>query len=173
MAQNQKSDDSDGVTPPITLLPGARLPMPSKRTSVFFVVLGGIGIGFAIAAIGYLAFGIHNHSIKINFPSSSSPYQPPIIETVHPDAPTVVEDYSVKIDKRFRSLATIEANTLERLATSEAEVAELRSKLAAAAKEQEDMSLRLEMLTRDFHRIPDTETHLFMPKSRDPEFPRE
>jgi hypothetical protein len=59
----------------------------------------------------------------------------------------------LKTESRFRGLVTSQLNTLERVSETETEVAALRSKLQALAKEHEDMSLRIEMLSREFRPI--------------------
>ncbi len=83
---------------------------------------------------------------------SSSPVTPP-----PPATPNLLSDYQQKTDRRFRSLATTQANSLVRIKDTEAEVAELRRKMSALARENEDITLRLEMLSRDFRPIPDIE----------------
>ena len=98
-----------------------------------------------------------------HIPLNLQPGDPPLPSSL------IVErnnDTSEQTNRRFRALATIQANTLSRLAMSESEVVNLREKLLAAAKEQEDMSLRLEMLSRDFHRLPDTESNFVQPVFR-------
>jgi hypothetical protein len=60
------------------------------------------------------------------------------------------------LNARIRKLATIQSNTLERL--SEVETAQIRTQAfeRATANAQRDLRLRLETLSTDFRRMPDT-----------------
>jgi hypothetical protein len=112
-----------------------------------FVVL--LGIAFLLLSKTDL------ETLRGKWPSlvpSSSPVTPP-----PPATPNPLSDYQQKADRRFRSLATTQANSLVRIKDTEAEVAELRRKMSALARENEDITLRLEMLSRDFRPIPDAE----------------
>ncbi len=83
------------------------------------------------------------------------PTPAPVVAQPTPDPRTEI---------RFRGLVTSQLNTLDRVKDTEAEVLALRAQLKALAKEHEDMSLRIEMLSRDFRPIHEAKDIQLIPQ---------
>jgi hypothetical protein len=128
------------VEPKVALFeqPQAPAPTPPRKSSSGLIVLALITGGLMGAG------GILVATKRPWLQAAVQPTPAPVVAQPTPDPRTEI---------RFRGLVTSQLNTLDRVKDTEAEVLALRAQLKALAKEHEDMSLRIEMLSRDFRPI--------------------
>jgi len=105
----------------------------------------------ALTVIAMTKFGAQNQP-------THAPRTVPTVQTPGKiGATSAAEVFIAQTESRIKKLATIEANTLIRLQQAEESLSTLQADQRALARAKQDLSLRVETLSKDFTRMPDTQ----------------